>query len=233
MTLDPFNGHTACAFFKQGEWLHFCTHARMHTRTHAHTRTHMIKVEVGGMSSLLFPILASSARESQEQWAASIAASPGTKSKCPVLSWSGTGLMSMICSFCMFLLLLWGSMGGTREQENMQTPHRNAWEQALTCCTMQDLNPQPSCCEATVLRTEPPCPHLDKILCRKLMLTFERWVRCGNLAIYAYSTITIKCTIPTNILSWQIFILQPLFQVTRVIRRSDLHQIKTTSIIQQ
>ena len=36
---------------------------------------------------------------------------PGTKSKCLVLSWSGTGPKG-ICSFCMFLL--WGSMGGTR-----------------------------------------------------------------------------------------------------------------------
>ena len=42
--------------------------------------------------------------------------------------------------------------------ENMQTPHRKAREQAPTCCTMRDLNPQPSCCEATVLCTEPPCP---------------------------------------------------------------------------
>ena len=75
---------------------------------------------------------------------------PGTKSKCSVLTWSGSGPTS-ICSFCMFLLL--GFHGG-----NMQTPHRKAREQARTCCTMRDLNPQPSCCEATVLCTVPPCP---------------------------------------------------------------------------
>ena len=79
---------------------------------------------------------------------------PGTK--CPVLSWSGTGLMS-ICSFACFCCcgVLWGNPG--EHGENMQTPHRKAREQAPTCCTMRDLNPQPSCCEATVLRTEPPC----------------------------------------------------------------------------
>ena len=71
------------------------------------------------------------------------------------LSADRTGLMS-ICSFCMFLLL--GFYGGNPGEhgENMQTPHRKAREQAPTCCTMRDLNPQPSCCEATVLRTEPP-----------------------------------------------------------------------------
>ena len=39
---------------------------------------------------------------------------PGTKSKCPVLTWSGSGLMS-ICSFCMFLLLEFygGNLGNT------------------------------------------------------------------------------------------------------------------------
>ena len=80
---------------------------------------------------------------------------PGTK--CPVLSWSGTGLMSN-CFFCMFLLL-WGSMGGTRVNtgEHANSTQKGP-EQAPTCCTMRDLNPQPSCCEATVLPTEPPCP---------------------------------------------------------------------------
>ena len=82
---------------------------------------------------------------------------PGTKSKCSVLTWSGSGPTS-ICSFCMFLLL--GLYGGNPGEhgENMQTPHRKAREQAPTCCTMRDLNPRPSCCEATVLRTVPPCP---------------------------------------------------------------------------
>ena len=42
--------------------------------------------------------------------------------------------------------------------KNIQTSHRKAREQAPTCCTMRDLNPQTSCCEATVQRTEPPCP---------------------------------------------------------------------------
>ena len=80
---------------------------------------------------------------------------PGTKSKCSVLSWSGTGLLS-ICSFCMFLLLGFNGGNPGEHGENMQTPHRKAREQAPTCCTMRDLNPRPSCCEATVLRTEPP-----------------------------------------------------------------------------
>ena len=38
------------------------------------------------------------------------------------------------------------------------TFNRKAREQAPTCCTMRDLNPRPSCCEAAVLRTVPPCP---------------------------------------------------------------------------
>ena len=64
---------------------------------------------------------------------------PGTKSK---------------CQSCLV-----GFYGGNPGEhgENMQTPHRKAREQAPTCCTMRDLSPQPSCCEATVLRTEQPC----------------------------------------------------------------------------
>ena len=131
----------------------------MHTRyTHMSGDTHTCRWDNGGRCSLLFPSLASSPRDSQEQWAASDAA-PGTKSKskCSVLTWSGSGPTS-ICSFCMFLLL--GFYGGNPGEhgENMQTPHRKAQEQAPTCCTMRDLNPRPSCCEATVLRTVPPHP---------------------------------------------------------------------------
>ena len=44
--------------------------------THTHTHTHMHKWDDGGRCSLRFPILASSPRDSQEQWAASDAA-PG------------------------------------------------------------------------------------------------------------------------------------------------------------
>ena len=81
----------------------------------------------------------------------------GTKSKCPVLSWSGTGLMSI----CLFLHVFVGFYGGNPGEhgKNIQTPHRKAREQAPTCCTMRDLNPRPSCCEATVLHTEAPCPN--------------------------------------------------------------------------
>ena len=49
-----------------GEWWH---------TTHTHTHTHM-QLGVGGIHLLHFPILASSPRDSQEQWAASNAA-PG------------------------------------------------------------------------------------------------------------------------------------------------------------
>ena len=129
-----------------------------HTATHTHTHAG----DDGGRCSLHFPILASSPRDSQEQWAASDAA-PGDQVQ--VL---GPDLVRVrdrptsICSFCMFLLL--GLYGGNPGEhgENMQTPHRKAREQAPTCCTMRDLNPRPSCCEATVLRTVPPCPRGER-----------------------------------------------------------------------
>ena len=120
---------------------------------YTHTHTHTCRWDDGGRCSLLFPswrpppgTARSSGRPAMRR--------PGTKSKCSVLSWSGTGPTS-ICSFCMFLLL--GFYGGNPGEhgENMQTPHRKAREQAPTCCTMRDLNPRPSCCEATVLRTVP------------------------------------------------------------------------------
>ena len=67
-----------------------------------------MQLGVGGINLLHFPILASSPRDSQEQWAASDAVQvPG-----PVLVRDSD--LKGICSFCMFLLL-WGSMGGTRE----------------------------------------------------------------------------------------------------------------------
>ena len=88
---------------------------------------------------------------------------PGTKSKCPVLSWSGTGPKG-ICSCCMFFVVI-GFYGGNPGEhgENMQTPHRKAREQAPTCCTMRDLNPQPSCCEELV--DVYPCIELEDFDC--------------------------------------------------------------------
>ena len=49
---------------------------------------------------------------------------------------------------CFFVVIVTGFYGGNPGEhgENMQTPHRKAREQAPTCCTMRDLNPQPSCC---------------------------------------------------------------------------------------
>ena len=78
---------------------------------------------------------------------------PGTKSKCSVLTWSGSGPTS-ICSFCMFLLLGFngGNSGNTGRTCKLHTERPGNKPR-------QDLNPRPFCCEATVLRTVPPCPH--------------------------------------------------------------------------
>ena len=127
----------------------------MHTRyTHmsGDAHTHARRWDDGGRCSLPYPILASSPRDSQEQWAASDAA-PGDQVQVlgPVLVRDRTD------EHLLFLLGFYGGNPG-EHGENMQTPHRKAREQAPTCCTMRDLNPRPSCCEATVLCTVPPVP---------------------------------------------------------------------------
>ena len=130
-----------------------------------HTHTHMQVTTVEGVFCL-YPILASSSpRDSQEQWAASDAAPQrcGARGPSPsARSWLGQGQdrrasALFACFYC------WGSTGGTRvtRGEHAKTPHRKAREQAPTYCTMRDLNPQPSCCEAAVLRTVPPCPSMN------------------------------------------------------------------------
>ena len=83
-----FNHHTACTL------LHTRVSGDTHTHAHARMHTHAVRWKSVEFILCLYPILASSPRESQEQWAATFRR-PGTKSKCPVLSWSGTGLMSI------------------------------------------------------------------------------------------------------------------------------------------
>ena len=109
------------------------------TRTHAHAHTHACRWDDGGRCSLLFPILASSPRDSQEQWAASDAA-PGDQVQ--VLSPDLVRVRTDEHLLFLHVLLL-GFYGGNPGEhgENMQTPHRTAREQAPTCCTMRDLNP--------------------------------------------------------------------------------------------
>ena len=81
-------------------------HTRVSGDTHAHTHA-----QLGESVELIFCFFPSwrpppgTARSSGRP----AMRRPGTKSKCSVLSWSGTGLMSF-CSFCMFLLL--GFYGG-------------------------------------------------------------------------------------------------------------------------
>ena len=125
---------------------------------HTHTHTHAVRWSRWNESSAFIPSWCPPPGKARSSGQPSMRR-PGTKSKCPVLPWSGTGLMS-ICSF-LHVFVVVGFYGGNPGEhgENMQTPHRKAREQAPTCCTMRDLNPQPSCCEATVLRTEPPCHH--------------------------------------------------------------------------
>ena len=97
-----YSPHGMHLFYTQG-WV--VTHT-----THTHTHTHAIRW-VGGIDLLLFPILASSPRDSQEQWAASDAA-PGDQVQVlsPVLVRDRTveHLLFFACFYC------WGSMGGTR-----------------------------------------------------------------------------------------------------------------------
>ena len=103
-----------------------------------------------------YPILASSPRDIQEQWAASDAA-PGDQVQVQVLSPHLVRVRTdehLLFLHVFIVGVLWGNPG--EHGENIQTPHRKAREQAPTCCTMRDLNPQPACCEATVLRTVPP-----------------------------------------------------------------------------
>ena len=94
----------------RGEWWHTHTRTRARARTHTHTHTHT-QLRWKSVECLLyfFPILASSPRESQEQWAAIIAA-PGDQVPSPVLVRDRT---EEHLFFCMFLLL-WGSMGEPR-----------------------------------------------------------------------------------------------------------------------
>ena len=107
----------------------------------------------------LYPILASSPRESQEQWAAIIAA-PG-RPRPSARSCPGQGQDRRASVLLHVFVGFYGGNPG-EHGENMQTPHRKAREQAPTCCTMQDLNPQPFCCEATMLRPEPPCHPINE-----------------------------------------------------------------------
>ena len=138
--------HTACTHITHSEGSH----------THTHTHTHAGGTTVEDV--LCFsPIQASSPRDSQEQWAASDAA-PGDRGPSPsAQSCLGQGQGQDRQASALLRVVVMGFYGGNPGEhgENMQTPHRKAREQAPTCCTMRDLNPQPSCCEATVLRTEP------------------------------------------------------------------------------
>ena len=103
-----------------------------------------MQLGVGGINLLHFPILASSPRDSQEQWAASNAA-PGDQVQVPgpVLVRDRTeGHLFFLHVFVVVMGFYGGNPG--EHGENMQTPHRKAREQAPTCCTMRDLNPRPS-----------------------------------------------------------------------------------------
>ena len=145
----PLYCHTACT--------HFTHIVSGDTHTHTHTHAGVTTVEC---VLCLFPSWRPPPGTSRSSGRPAMRR-PGTKSKCSVLTWSGSG-PSSICSFCMFFFIvgvLWGEPGWTRE--NMQTPHRKAREQAPTCCTMRDLNPRPSCCEATMLCTVPPRVQTD------------------------------------------------------------------------
>ena len=74
--------------------------------------------------------------------------------------------------FFLHVFVVVGFYGGNPGEhgENMQTPHRKAREQAPTCCTMRDLNPRPSCCEATVLRTKILVPFCKFGTCAKRVI---------------------------------------------------------------
>ena len=122
--------------------------------THTHTHTHTCRWDDGGKCSLhlshpgILPQGQPGAVDGQQ-----CGARGPSPSASPVLVRDRTeGHL-----FFLHVFVVVGFYGGNPGEhgENMQTPHRKAREQAPTCCTMRDLNPQPSCCEATVLRTEP------------------------------------------------------------------------------
>ena len=96
----PLYSHTACTHI---------THMSGDTHTHTHTHTHAGGTTVEGVLCI-FPILASSPREDGRIPRSSgrlAMRRPGTKSKCPVLSWSGTGPKSI----CLFLGFYGGNPG--------------------------------------------------------------------------------------------------------------------------
>ena len=85
-------------------------HTWVVTHTHTHTHTHAGGTTVEGVLCF-YPILASSPRDSQEQWAAELCSAWGPSPS--ARSWLGQGQdrrasALFACFYC------WGSMGGTR-----------------------------------------------------------------------------------------------------------------------
>ena len=88
---------------------------------------------------------------------------------------------SPVSSVLLHVFVVVGFYGGTpgEHEENMQTLHRNKGT-SPTCCTMRDLNPRPSCCEVTVLRTESPC-HCEHCL---LFVSIPLWSTANTNSCY-------------------------------------------------
>ena len=126
----------------------------------------------------LFPILDRlSSRTSQEQWAA--CKRPGTKWS--ELSIFGQGWTCVLFFLHVFLLGFLVEETPCEHGENMQTPHRKAWEIAHLSQQrpMWESNLWPSCCEAAVQAvqaTEPPCHHVQfsQIQFKQFDLSFLR-----------------------------------------------------------